>query len=119
MPKFLTCSSPDPALLLDPRFFGVSSLVGDDGDAGATQVDEGDERSGGVKPQAAVAEQADLAVQAFEADVGETEGAGCRDAPSRWPRTVRARRKKGCSWERWAQASQASRCAGALAGSSR
>jgi hypothetical protein len=43
-----------------------------DRDAGAAEVDEGDERVGGVEAESAVADQADLAVEAFEAAVGST-----------------------------------------------
>jgi hypothetical protein len=43
-----------------------------DGDAGAAEVDEGDQRVGGVEAEAAVADQADLAVEAFEPAVGST-----------------------------------------------
>src|SRR5206468_12506472 len=48
--------------------------------AGAAEVDEGDERGGGVKAEAAVADQADLAVEALEAAVGQAEADGGEDA---------------------------------------
>src|SRR5215211_8063024 len=51
-----------------------------DDDACAAEVDEGDQRVGGVKAVAAVADQADLGVQALEAAVGEAEADGGEDA---------------------------------------
>jgi len=42
----------------------MSSWEGDD-DAGAAEVDQGDEWAGGVEAEAAVADQADAAVEAF------------------------------------------------------
>ena len=46
----------------------------------AAEVDEGDQGGGGVEAEAAVADQADLAVEAFEAAVGEAEADGGEDA---------------------------------------
>jgi hypothetical protein len=43
-----------------------------DRDAGAAEVDERDEGVGGVKAEGAVADEADLAVEALEAAVGST-----------------------------------------------
>ena len=51
-----------------------------DRDAGAAEVDERDQRVGGVEAEGAVADQADLAVEAFEAAVGEAEADGGEDA---------------------------------------
>ncbi len=53
----------------------------DDG-AGAAEVDERDERGGGVEAEAAVADEADAAVEAFEASVGEAEADRGEDALS-------------------------------------
>ena len=70
-----------------PRYFGCFvRVVGEvhrgsvDRDAGAAEVDEGDQGVGGVEAEGAVADQADLAVEAFEAAVGEAEADGGEDA---------------------------------------
>jgi hypothetical protein len=47
----------------------MSSREGDE-DAGAAEVDEGDEGCCGVKPEAPVADQSDAAIEAFEPPVG-------------------------------------------------
>ena len=47
-----------------------------DGDAAAAEVDERDQGFGGVKAEGAVADQADLAVEAFVARIGEAEADG-------------------------------------------
>jgi hypothetical protein len=47
----------------------VKVSAGDDDDARAAQVDERDERCGGVEAEAAVADQSDAAVEAFEPSV--------------------------------------------------
>jgi len=46
----------------------MSSWEGDD-DSGAAEVDEGDEGVGGLEAEAAVADEADAAVEAFKASV--------------------------------------------------
>jgi hypothetical protein len=51
-----------------------------DRDAGAAEVDEGDQGVGGVKAEGAMADEADLAVKAFEAAVGEAEADRGEDA---------------------------------------
>jgi hypothetical protein len=51
-----------------------------DDDAAAAEVDERDQRGGGVKAEAAVADEPDAAVEAFEAAVGEPEADGGEDA---------------------------------------
>src|SRR4051812_3891181 len=51
-----------------------------DRDAAAAEVDEGDQWGGGVKAEAAVADQADAAVEALEAAVGEPEADRGEDA---------------------------------------
>lgn len=71
-----------------------------------------------MEAEAAVADEADAAVEALEAAVAEAESDGGEDA-ARWRRIVRAltngvRRDR----DRDAQASQALRCAGASARSS-
>ena len=83
-------------------------------EAGAAEVDEGDERVGGVEAEGAVADQADLAVEALEAAVGEAEADGGEDAVAvlaqgareaderlqpgaRWPRPARRRGASGAS----------------------
>jgi hypothetical protein len=50
----------------------MSSGEGDD-DAGAAEVDEGDQGAGGVEAEAAVADQADAAVEPFEPAVVQAE----------------------------------------------
>jgi hypothetical protein len=71
-----------------------------------------------VVAEGAVADQADLAVEAFEAAVGEAEADGGEDAGA-----VRAQgageATNGFRRERVAQASQASRWSGASVGSGR
>src|SRR5205814_3549613 len=57
---------------------GEASGEGDD-DAGAAEVDEGDQGAGGVESEAAVADQADAAVEAFESAVVESEPDGVED----------------------------------------
>src|SRR4051812_5501551 len=47
---------------------------------GAAEVNQGDEGCGGVKAEAAVADQADAAVEAFEAAVGQSEADRGEDA---------------------------------------
>jgi len=51
-----------------------------DGQAGAAEVDEGDERPGSVEAEAAVGEQPDFGVEGFEAAVGEPESDRGEDA---------------------------------------
>ena len=51
------------------RVVGESSSREIDDDACAAEVDEGDERLGGVEAEAAVADEADAAVEALEAPV--------------------------------------------------
>ena len=46
----------------------------------AAEVDEGDQRVGGVEAEAAVADRADLGVEALEPAVGQAEADGGEDA---------------------------------------
>jgi len=50
-----------------------------DRDAGTAEVDKGDEGGGGVEAEAAVADQADAAVESFESAVVEAEADGVED----------------------------------------
>ena len=61
-----------------------------DGDAAAAEVDQGDQWGGGVKAEAAVADQSNAAVEAFEAAVGQPEADRGEDA-----RAVAAQRAGG------------------------
>jgi len=69
-----------------------------------------------VKAEGAVADRAELAVEAFVAPIVRPRRMAAR-IPSRWLRRVRASRTNGRRRERAAPASQASRCAGARSGS--
>src|SRR6478752_4519638 len=60
-----------------------SPLCGEfEGDAAAAEVDHGDDGGGGVVAVAAVVDEADFGVGAFEFPVGESELDGCEDAVS-------------------------------------
>src|SRR5215216_6077562 len=66
-----------------PDFWFSSRVGGErrvDGDPAGAEVDVGDERVGPVEAEGAVADQADLGVQSFEAGVGESEADGGEDA---------------------------------------
>ena len=78
---------------MHPYFKGASSELGvkliareRDGDAAAAEVDERDQGFGGVKAEGAVADQADLAVEAFVARIGEAEADGGEDAVAVGPK---------------------------------
>ena len=61
-----------------------------DDDAAAAEVDQRDQWGGGVKAEAAVADESDAAVEAFQAAVGEAEADRGEDAGA-----VAAQRARG------------------------
>jgi len=61
-------------------FSWKSSQWRHDGEAGAAEIDEGDEGRGPVEAKGAVAEQADLAVQRLDPAVGQAEADRGEDA---------------------------------------
>jgi hypothetical protein len=66
-----------------------------DDDAGAAEVDEGDERLGGVKAEAAVADEADAAVEARSRPFSRTATWRACERKSKTDRSGSSRVKKG------------------------
>lgn len=112
------CRTPSTcALLVDGSYtaaFGVfcHSCGWLDAEAPTAEVDEGDQRLGGVEAEAAVGDEADAAGESFEAAVGKAEPGRVEDAAP-CSRRVRASLTNGVSFERAAALGQTSSSAGA------